>query len=139
MGNKSSTGIYCNRIQLNSTLIHKLSLISSIESHFQFISFGLVTFSSIRMDYLVPKLQRQSQTSSEFLYLGTLVNTHGATDNSVMQQQHPRGSSTGDESSAANSRKFDSPELRPLPPLYGHNNVRRNYGNGDVGSATHQF
>ncbi|CAI9107240.1 OLC1v1006556C2 [Oldenlandia corymbosa var. corymbosa] len=84
----------------------------------------------------VPKLQRPSQTSSEFLYLGTLVNTHGAIDNSVMQQQHPRGSSTGGESSAANSRKFDSPELRPLPPLYGHNTVRRNYGNGDVGSAT---
>ncbi|CAI9112155.1 OLC1v1012547C1 [Oldenlandia corymbosa var. corymbosa] len=138
MGNKPSTGIYCNRIQLNPTLIHKFSLISSIESHFEFISFDLVTFPSMRMDYLVPMLQRQSQMSSEFLYLGTLVNTHGATDNSVMQQQHPRGSSTSNKSSAANSRKFDLPELSLLPPLYGHNKVRRNYGNGDVGSATQQ-
>ncbi|CAI9116107.1 OLC1v1017175C1 [Oldenlandia corymbosa var. corymbosa] len=90
------------------------------------------------MDYSVPKLQWSLQTSSKFLHLGTLVNTHGAIDNSVMQQQHPRGSSTGDESSTANLRKFDSPELCPLPPLYGHSNVRRNYGNGDMGSATQQ-
>ncbi|CAI9109764.1 OLC1v1009659C1 [Oldenlandia corymbosa var. corymbosa] len=76
------------------------------------------------MDYSVPKLQRSSQMSSEFLYLDTLVNAHGAIDNSVMHQQHPRGSSTGNESSTANSRKFDSPELRPSPPLYGHSNIR---------------
>lgn len=65
--------------------------------------------------------------------MGTLVNSHGAIDNSIVQQ-NARTSSTADDSSAANSRKFDSPELRPLPPLAGQN-LRRTYGNADVGSA----
>ncbi|KAL3517909.1 hypothetical protein ACH5RR_020498 [Cinchona calisaya] len=77
----------------------------------------------------IPKLQRPSQTSSEFLYLGTLVNSHGAIDT----QQNAR-SSTGD-SSAGISRKLDSPELRPLPPLSGQQNFSRNYGNAEVGTA----
>ncbi|XP_027092068.2 formin-like protein 1 [Coffea arabica] len=80
----------------------------------------------------VPKLQRPSQTSSEFLYLGTLVNSHGAIGNTSPQQN--ARSSTADRSTA-NSRKLDSPELRPLPPLSGQQNASRNHKNAEVGSA----
>ncbi|XP_004246983.1 formin-like protein 1 [Solanum lycopersicum] len=48
----------------------------------------------------IPKLQRPSQTSSEFLYLGTMVSAHNP----------PPPTST----------KVDSPEIHPLPPLHGH-------------------
>ncbi|KAL1541006.1 formin-like protein 1 [Salvia divinorum] len=58
----------------------------------------------------IPKLHRPSQSSAEFLYLGTLVNSHA-----------PSAAATTNYSNAADSRKFDSPELRPLPPL----NMRR--------------
>ncbi|GJU41174.1 formin-like protein 1 [Tanacetum coccineum] len=51
----------------------------------------------------IPKLNRPSQTSSEFLYLGTLVNSHGGVGG---------GNGGGGE-------KVGSPELRPLPPLKG--------------------
>ncbi|PWA45053.1 formin-like protein 1 [Artemisia annua] len=56
----------------------------------------------------VPKLVRPSQNSAEFLYLGTLVNSHGVGN-------CPVSSTRGD----LNVRKLDSPELRPLPPLGG--------------------
>ncbi|KAK4483009.1 hypothetical protein RD792_010185 [Penstemon davidsonii] len=49
----------------------------------------------------IPKLQRPSQTSSEFLYLGTLVNSHPTNTNIP----------------TASNNNTDSPELRPLPPL----------------------
>ncbi|KAG6401332.1 hypothetical protein SASPL_138185 [Salvia splendens] len=54
----------------------------------------------------IPKLHRPSQSSAEFLYLGTLVNSHA-----------PAPAATANYSNAADSRKLDSPELRPLPPL----------------------
>ncbi|KAG6403527.1 hypothetical protein SASPL_135751 [Salvia splendens] len=56
----------------------------------------------------IPKLHRPSQSSAEFLYLGTLVNSHAPA---------PAAATTANYSNAADSRKFDSPELRPLPPL----------------------
>ncbi|VFR00653.1 unnamed protein product [Cuscuta campestris] len=62
---------------------------------------------------LVPKLQRPSQTSTEFLYLGTMVNLHGAIESRNMQ--NPTSSiSTSNETPL----KMDSPELRPLAPLH---------------------
>ncbi|KAL8258896.1 hypothetical protein R6Q59_026849 [Mikania micrantha] len=59
----------------------------------------------------IPKLNRPSQSSAEFLYLGTIVNSHGGIDhtNAVTRENHRDGDS--------DLRKLDSPELRPLPPL----------------------
>ncbi|KAK4731635.1 hypothetical protein R3W88_024623 [Solanum pinnatisectum] len=68
----------------------------------------------------IPQLQRPSQTSSEFLYLGTMVSAHTSIDT------HNR------RATAAPSRKMDSPEIHPLPPLHGHS-LRRN---ADVISRT---
>ncbi|KAJ7008755.1 formin-like protein 1 [Populus alba x Populus x berolinensis] len=57
-----------------------------------------------------------TSTSSNFLYMGTLVN-----------------SARLDESSdGSDRRKLDSPELRPLPPLNKENSTQK-YGNGEVG------
>ncbi|OIT22064.1 PREDICTED: formin-like protein 2 [Nicotiana attenuata] len=64
----------------------------------------------------IPKLERPSQTSSEFLYLGTLVNSHGGIN------------SSSNPNTAPSSRKMASPELRPLPPLNGRN-LSQNYRN----------
>ncbi|KAL8225060.1 hypothetical protein R6Q57_017617 [Mikania cordata] len=61
----------------------------------------------------IPKLNRPSETSSEFLYLGTLVSSHGGLD-----ATGTRGSDNhGDKDSSL--EKVGSPELRPLPPLSG--------------------
>ncbi|KAL2238472.1 UNVERIFIED_CONTAM: Formin-like protein 1 [Sesamum indicum] len=80
----------------------------------------------------LPKLQRPSQTSSEFLYLGTLVNSHAAGGGIAGNG----GSSTVNDINASNSRKMDSPELRPLPPLNTQQSFRRNYrNNADVASS----
>ncbi|KAL9667846.1 hypothetical protein QQ045_002215 [Rhodiola kirilowii] len=63
-----------------------------------------------------PKLRNPSATSSEFLYLGTLVNSRA-----IEEQQRAGGAhssrGTNNLSSGSISRKLDSPELRPLPPL----------------------
>ncbi|KAK1412696.1 hypothetical protein QVD17_34150 [Tagetes erecta] len=61
----------------------------------------------------IPKLNRPSETSSEFLYLGTLVNSHGGIDGGVT-----RGSENSGEKEP-HLEKIGSPELRPLPPLSG--------------------
>ncbi|XP_059305075.1 formin-like protein 1 [Lycium ferocissimum] len=67
----------------------------------------------------IPKLQRPSQTSSEFLYLGTMVSAHSTGIDTRR---------SGNVSSAAPSRKMDSPEIHPLPPLNGVS-LRQNNGN----------
>nr|XP_043638299.1 formin-like protein 1 [Erigeron canadensis] len=59
----------------------------------------------------IPKLTRPSQTSSEFLYLGTLVNSHSGVDTNTTMKSGNEISST--------ITKVGSPELRPLPPLTG--------------------
>uniref|UniRef100_A0A7N0UQ54 Formin-like protein n=1 Tax=Kalanchoe fedtschenkoi TaxID=63787 RepID=A0A7N0UQ54_KALFE len=66
-----------------------------------------------------PKLRNPSATSSEFLYLGTLVNSRA-----IEEQRRGGGGGGANSSRGANnrssgsiSRKLDSPELRPLPPL----------------------
>ncbi|KAI3461780.1 hypothetical protein Pfo_018443 [Paulownia fortunei] len=78
----------------------------------------------------IPKLQRPSQTSSEFLYLGTLVNSHAA------GAFNGSSTSTTNCNNASNSRKMDSPELRPLPPLNTQQGFRQNFrNNADVVSS----
>ncbi|PRQ25294.1 putative concanavalin A-like lectin/glucanase domain, formin, FH2 domain-containing protein [Rosa chinensis] len=54
------------------------------------------------------KLRTGSSTSSEFLYLGTVVNSRGIDE---------RVSSRGSAGGALENRKVDSPDLQPLPPL----------------------
>ncbi|KAI3502451.1 hypothetical protein L1887_30526 [Cichorium endivia] len=61
----------------------------------------------------LPELNRLSQTSSEFLYLDTLVNSHGGVDATGTSGRDNRG----DEDSSL--QKLGSSELRPLPPLSG--------------------
>ncbi|XP_027336174.1 formin-like protein 1 [Abrus precatorius] len=53
------------------------------------------------------KTRNTSSTSSEFLYLGTIVNSRSGVDD----LSDPRAGA------AMNPRKMDSPELQPLPPL----------------------
>ncbi|CAL1393063.1 unnamed protein product [Linum trigynum] len=54
---------------------------------------------------------RPTNNSSEFLYLGTLVNTHGIGDGGGSNLAAIESPVVG---------KMDSPELRPLPPLNHH-------------------
>ncbi|GER57334.1 formin-like protein [Striga asiatica] len=85
----------------------------------------------------IPKLQRPSQPSSEFLYLGTLVSAHapggGAAFNSVTGTVTANYTNNG----PSNLRKTDSPELRPLPPLNTRKVFRQNLrtNNGDAASS----
>ncbi|VFQ95965.1 unnamed protein product [Cuscuta campestris] len=72
-------------------------------------------------DPVIPKLGRPSKPSSEYLYLGTMVNSRGAIE-SHSQQYSPTSTNT----SAASSRKIDSPELQPLPPFVLGRNFRQN-------------
>ncbi|CAN1181975.1 Formin-like protein 1 [Linum perenne] len=62
---------------------------------------------------------RPANTSSEFLYLGTLVNSHGIGDNSSAAA-NPNPASVSDSSPDVVG-KMESPELRPLPPLHRQN------------------
>ncbi|XP_073153199.1 formin-like protein 1 [Henckelia pumila] len=76
----------------------------------------------------IPKLQRPSQTSSEFLYLGTMVSSQtvgGGISLSGSNSNHVIDSS---------SRKIDSPELRPLPPLMAQHGFLNSY-NVDIASS----
>ncbi|KAK4750855.1 hypothetical protein SAY87_004337 [Trapa incisa] len=64
-----------------------------------------------------------STNSSEFLYLGTIVNSRGV--------EERRNADRGGANGGLDPRKLDSPELQPLPPL-----ARQGYRqNGDVGST----
>ncbi|KAI3829890.1 hypothetical protein L1987_04021 [Smallanthus sonchifolius] len=83
-------------------------------------------------------LNRPSQSSAEFLYLGTLVNSRGGIDATNVIGRYNR------RDGESNLRKLDSPELRPLPPLVsvGGGGVRsqgnagnNNFENGEVESS----
>ncbi|KAL5583543.1 hypothetical protein UlMin_015985 [Ulmus minor] len=76
------------------------------------------------------KSRTTPNTSTEFLYLGTLVNSRG-----VDQENAANSSNAGVKIGVAASpyQKLGSPELRPLPPLPKHN-FRRNQKNSQVGS-----
>ncbi|KAL8549143.1 hypothetical protein ACS0TY_008124 [Phlomoides rotata] len=91
------------------------------------------SFHAAPTNHQIPKLQRPSQTSAEFLYLGTLVNSHPATGSGIA---YNGSSSALNINSNSNSRKMDSPELRPLPPLNAQQSFRRSYrSNADVASS----
>ncbi|KAF3652507.1 Formin-like protein 1 [Capsicum annuum] len=79
----------------------------------------------------IPKLERPSQTSSEFLYLGTLVNSHGSSVDTHNNNTNIRNNS----SNQSPAGKMESPELHPLPPLLGRN-ARQNYGHTRFFSGT---
>ncbi|KAI3450150.1 hypothetical protein Pfo_006815 [Paulownia fortunei] len=114
-----------NRTQRSSSFNHSKSQRSDSNS-------TTTTFHRAPDNHHVPKLQRPSQTSSEFLYLGTLVNSHAAGGGIA----YNGSSSTANDSNTSNSRKMDSPELRPLPPLNAQQSFRRNYrNNADVASS----
>ncbi|XP_022758831.1 formin-like protein 1 [Durio zibethinus] len=74
------------------------------------------------------KLRRASTTSSEFLYLGTLVNSQGGIDD---------GSNNSPGNSPFDPRKMDSPELQPLPPL-SRQNTDRNFRDVEVELVTEE-
>ncbi|EPS68181.1 hypothetical protein M569_06587, partial [Genlisea aurea] len=71
----------------------------------------------------IPKLPRPSPTSSELLYLGTLVNPRGGGGGTA----YGGGSSSVSDDSI--SRRMESPELQPLPPLNAQQSCRRNFRN----------
>ncbi|GFZ01810.1 formin homology 1 [Actinidia rufa] len=80
----------------------------------------------------LPKPRRSPPTSSEFLYLGTIVNSHGGVDAHI--SGGGGGGGRGGGGGNLNLRKLDSPELRPLPPL-GHRSFRENNNaNADRGT-----
>ncbi|KAL6506301.1 hypothetical protein OROGR_024482 [Orobanche gracilis] len=82
--------------------------------------------------YNIPKLQRSSQTSSEFLYLGTLVNSPAARSIAC----NGSSTTTSNGGNTSNSRKMDSPEIHPLPPLNPQQRFPRNYrNNADLASS----
>ncbi|KAE9615374.1 putative formin, FH2 domain-containing protein [Lupinus albus] len=60
------------------------------------------------------KVRHTSSTSSEFLYLGTIVNSRGIEDRNDSR-------TNGNSGVGLNPRKMDSPDLQPLPPLARHN------------------
>uniref|UniRef100_A0A5B6ZW66 Formin-like protein n=1 Tax=Davidia involucrata TaxID=16924 RepID=A0A5B6ZW66_DAVIN len=70
-----------------------------------------------------------SNTSSEFLYLGTLVNSRG-TDG---DDHNAANSSKAAATSVSGYQKLGSPELHPLPPL-PRQNFRQNHRNAEVGA-----
>ncbi|XVF72349.1 hypothetical protein PTKIN_Ptkin12aG0114500 [Pterospermum kingtungense] len=75
-----------------------------------------------------PKLRTTSTTSSEFLYLGTLVNSRGGVDDA---SNNSRGNARLD------LRKMDSPELQPLPPL-SRQSTGRNFRDYEVEFVTEE-
>ncbi|GAB4841535.1 hypothetical protein Ancab_022250 [Ancistrocladus abbreviatus] len=78
-----------------------------------------------------PRKQRTaSNNSSEFLYLGTLVNSRGVDDTSG----HSDGSRARRAAADPPPRKLDSPELHPLPPLARQSAsiVRQNFGTNNA-------
>ncbi|GAB2282379.1 hypothetical protein Dimus_016924 [Dionaea muscipula] len=65
-----------------------------------------------------PRKQRTpSSTSSEFLYLGTLVNSRGGIDGDSRNNAGGSGVRNGAAAAAELPRRMESPELHPLPPL----------------------
>ncbi|XP_062081452.1 formin-like protein 1 [Humulus lupulus] len=70
---------------------------------------------------------RTTSSSSEFLYLGTLVDSRRIEEGADSRNN-------GGERSRLDARKMESPELHPLPPL-ARQSLALNYGNGEVGST----
>ncbi|CAK7322773.1 unnamed protein product [Dovyalis caffra] len=84
----------------------------------------------------IPKLPHRPgvvSTSSEFLYLGTLVNPRaGIDDQDKLTSSSNVGLKIGvSSSSSSHYQKLGSPELKPLPPL-PRNNYTPTYRSGEV-------
>ncbi|KAK7292777.1 hypothetical protein RJT34_15630 [Clitoria ternatea] len=71
------------------------------------------------------KTRNPSSTSSEFLYLGTIINSRGTVDDLP--------------GSTLNPRKMDSPELQPLPPLARQASRLREEGNATTMEDDEEF
>ncbi|XP_040999948.1 formin-like protein 2 [Juglans microcarpa x Juglans regia] len=69
-----------------------------------------------------------SNTSSEFLYIGTLANSHGIYDEDIAYSSNVGVSAT------TQYLKLGSPELKPLPPLPKHS-FKQRYVNSELGSS----
>ncbi|KAK9265585.1 hypothetical protein L1049_010773 [Liquidambar formosana] len=80
-----------------------------------------------------PPRGSESGASSEFLYLGTLVNSRGGVDDDNTANSSNVGVGVG--VSAPPYQKLGSPELHPLPPLPRHN-FRQGFRSGEVGSSS---
>ncbi|KAL0417952.1 UNVERIFIED_CONTAM: Formin-like protein 1 [Sesamum radiatum] len=92
-----------------------------------------ISFNQTPSTHHIPKLQRPSQTSSEFLYLGTFVSSHAPGGGAAFNGS---STSTNNYGNASISRKMESPELRPLPPLNTQQGFRQNFrGNAEVVSS----
>ncbi|KAK4440944.1 Formin-like protein 1 [Sesamum alatum] len=92
-----------------------------------------ISFNQTPSTHHIPKLQRPSQTSSEFLYLGTLVSSHAPGGGAAFNGS---STSTSNYGNASISRKMESPELRPLPPLNTQQGFRQNFrSNAEVVSS----
>ncbi|RXI09802.1 hypothetical protein DVH24_016863 [Malus domestica] len=74
------------------------------------------------------KLRTGSSTSSEFLYLGTLVNSRS------LEERVDSGGSVG-RSAELETRKVDSPDLQPLPPLSRQISRLSRCKNAELGST----
>ncbi|KAJ8774723.1 hypothetical protein K2173_017169 [Erythroxylum novogranatense] len=82
-----------------------------------------------------PKLPGVPNTSSEFLYLGTLVNSRASPND------HPKIAFSSNDRvkigvSSSPYRRLGSPELKPLPPLPKHN-YTPSYRSGEVLVSSH--
>ncbi|KAE9595775.1 putative formin, FH2 domain-containing protein [Lupinus albus] len=76
------------------------------------------------------KVRHASSISSEFLYLGTVVNSRGIEDLSDSRVNACSGAGL------INPRKMDSPELQPLPPLARQSSELRRAREEVVSTAT---
>ena len=74
-----------------------------------------------------------SGASSEFLYLGTLVNSRGNVDDDAAANSSNAGAKRS-ASASPSYQRLSSPELRPLPPL-PRQNFRHSFRSADVGSS----
>ncbi|KAK4751044.1 hypothetical protein SAY87_004526 [Trapa incisa] len=73
-----------------------------------------------------------SVTSSEFLYLGTIVNSRGVEN----RRNAGRG---GGNAAALDPRKLESPELQPLPPLARQGFMQNDNGGSTAGETEEEF
>ncbi|KAI4356251.1 hypothetical protein L6164_000285 [Bauhinia variegata] len=74
------------------------------------------------------KVRHTSSTSSEFLYLGTIVNSRGIDDRTDSRNNDGGGGGGSDP------RKMDSPDLQPLPPLLRQASIQH-LSHNDVSST----
>ncbi|KAF8402406.1 hypothetical protein HHK36_013361 [Tetracentron sinense] len=124
-----------------------IAVILSLLSLSLIAAFAVLLYQRRRRNFAVTKTSRSdsngrhkvrgvSTTSSEFLYLGTLVNSRGI-DGDADSSNAGAGAGAGASgvvAAASPYRKLGSPELQPLPPL-PRQNFSQNFENAEVGSS----